>query len=425
MHVLILGSGGREHALAWKISQSPLCSKIFVAPGNSGTSNIAQNIALDLRDFESIVQVILKFHIQLVVVGPEEPLVAGVCDYIKERLKASAPMLIGPSKASAILEGSKVFAKNFMKRHHIPTADYKVFNQDEYDEALQYLKSAQQPYVIKADGLAKGKGVRITHHQSEAIKVLDSFFKEGVLGDSGKQVVIERFLEGKEFSFFVLLDGKSWKILPSAIDFKYAEDGNMGALTGGMAAVSPVPFLSKNFKDRLLKDVVEPTLAGMKKENLMYTGFLYFGMIQVDGKPMVLEYNVRLGDPETQCILPLLKSDLLALLCAAAKQELSSSRMRHVRKSAMALVLASSGYPHKYKIGFPITGVNLITDALLFHAGTHLNKENMHETAGGRVLSMVSVGENFTGILPHLMKEVEKIRFEGVAYRKDIEKYIQ
>lgn len=419
MNVLILGSGGREHALAWKLKQSPLCDLIYMAPGNAGTLDVAHNIDVSPLDFNSIIDVIEKFKIDLLLVGPEEPLVNGICDHIQSVMGSSSPILIGPHKKSAMLEGSKAFSKSFMRRYNIPTADFLSFSEDSYSEALIHLDNAKPPYVIKADGLAMGKGVIITQDVEQAKFKLKSFFDGSLFGSAGKKVLIEDFLHGKEFSVFLLLDGLSWKMLPAAVDFKYAENGNTGLLTGGMASISPPPFFTQSFKKKIVNEVVMPTIEGMKREGLMYTGFLYIGMINVSGRPMVLEYNVRMGDPETQCVLPLMKSDLLSLLLSAAKQKLSSRMLINSKNASSALVLASEGYPKNYKLGYPISGLENTKGTYVFHAGTRL-KGKIIETDGGRVLTISAIDDKAHGAMEKVMKVAECINFKGKIYRTDI-----
>ena len=418
MKVLILGSGGREHALAWKISQSPLLTSLFVAPGNAGTAQLGTNVELSVTDFPAIKSFVLEHDIEMVVVGPEAPLVAGIYDYfIADRELKKIP-LIGPSKLGASLEGSKKFANEFMVRHNIPTARYKNITLDTYQEGVEYLKTMEPPYVLKADGLAAGKGVLLLDSLKEAEQELKVML-EGKFGDASANVVIEEFLPGIELSVFVLTDGISYLIFPEAKDYKRIGEGDTGLNTGGMGAISPVPFADKIFLRKVEEKIVKPTVAGLNKENIDYKGFLYVGLMNVLGNPYVVEYNVRMGDPEGEAVLPRIKSDLLDLFMAVSRKKLRKKSLEIDARTVSTVMLVSKGYPGAYEKGKEINGLEDPGKSVIFHAGTKLTDGRI-VTNGGRVLSVTAFGEDMTEALARTYKTAERIQFEGKNYRRDI-----
>lgn len=419
MRILLLGSGGREHALAWKMVQSPLCEQLFVAPGNAGTASIATNLALSPTDFEAVKHTVLQEKINLVVVGPEDPLVKGIYDYFKaDALLATIPV-IGPSKVGAQLEGSKEFAKEFLVRHQIPTAAYASFTIETVEEGCQFLETLQPPYVLKADGLAAGKGVLILQDIKEAQQELRHMLVDAKFGQASSKVVIEEFLDGIELSCFVLTDGKNYKLLPTAKDYKRIGEGDTGLNTGGMGAVSPVPFADAVLMEKIETRIVKPTIAGMQKEGIEYKGFVFIGLINVKGEPMVIEYNVRMGDPETEVVIPRIQSDLVAVFQAVAEQKLDEIALEIDPRSATTVMLVSGGYPEEYTKGMPIFGLNAVTDSLVFHAGTALKDEQVVSN-GGRVLAVTSYGNNFQEALKKSYQNIDKLHFDTMYYRKDI-----
>lgn len=418
MNILVLGNGGRENALAWKISQSDKLNKLYVAPGNAGTSQIAQNIAISITDFPAIKQFVLDNTIDMIVVGPEEPLVKGIYDFFKQDPQISKIPVIGPSKYGAKLEGSKDFAKKFMVRHRIPTARYKSFTLDQLDEAYSFLEELNAPYVLKADGLAAGKGVLIINDLNEAKSEL-KIMLSGMFGDASKTVVIEEFLSGIECSVFILTDGDSYKILPVAKDYKRIGDGDTGLNTGGMGAVSPVSFADEAFMKKVEERIIIPTIAGLKKDNIDYKGFIFIGLINVDGEPMVIEYNVRLGDPETEVIMLRIKSDILDLLQGVATNSLDSKKISIDNRYAVTVMLVSGGYPENYEKNKEISGLNEITDSLVFHAGTKSENDKIL-TNGGRVVAVSSYGNTKDEALAVSYKNAGKILFDKKYFRKDI-----
>ena len=419
MRILLLGSGGREHALAWKIVQSPLCEQLFVAPGNAGTASIASNLALSPTDFEALKNTVLQEKINLVVVGPEDPLVKGIYDYFKaDALLATIPV-IGPSKLGAQLEGSKEFAKEFLVRHQIPTAAYASFTKDTVDQGCQFLETLQPPYVLKADGLAAGKGVLILQHLEEAQQELRHMLVDAKFGQASSKVVIEEFLDGIELSCFVLTDGKNYKLLPTAKDYKRIGEGDTGLNTGGMGAVSPVPFADAVLMEKIETRIVKPTIAGLQKEGIEYKGFIFIGLINVKGEPMVIEYNVRMGDPETEVVIPRIQSDLVAVFQAVAEQKLDEIALEIDPRSATTVMLVSGGYPEEYAKGMPISGLNAVTDSLVFHAGTAFKDEQVVSN-GGRVLAVTSYGNGFQEALKKSYQNIDKLHFDTMYYRKDI-----
>ena len=420
MNVLILGSGAREHAFCWKLKKSNNIGKIYVAPGNAGTLKIAENLGLDILNFNDLKKTIIDHSVELVIVGPEIPLIEGVVDFINNDSDLNSVLVVGPSKAGAMLEGSKDFSKEFMFKHNIPTARYKSFNQENLENGLAYLDSVSPPYVLKADGPAAGKGVLIIDNVQEAKKELVNMLQNEKFGASGHNVVIEEFLDGIELSCFVLTDGKSYKILPYAKDYKRIGEGDKGLNTGGMGAVSPVPFADKNFLEKIEDRIIIPTIKGLKSDNLPYKGFVFIGLIMVKNEPYVIEYNVRMGDPETQVVLPRIKSDFLNLMICTAKKTLNSCEIEISDDTYTNVVMVAGGYPEGYEKGNVITGVPENTDeTIIFHAGTKEMKNDI-TTNGGRVLSVVSKGLDHKQALSKSYKTVSKINFKDKNYRKDI-----
>ena len=418
MKVLILGSGGREHAIAWKISQSPLLTSLFVAPGNAGTAQLGTNVELSVTDFPAIRDFVLGNDIEMVVVGPEIPLVAGIYDYFIADPKLKKIPLIGPSKLGASLEGSKKFANEFMVRHEIPTARYINVTMDSYQEGVEYLRSQESPYVLKADGLAAGKGVLILESLKEAEQEL-KYMLEGKFGEAGNNVVIEEFLPGIEVSIFVLTDGVSYLTFPEAKDYKRIGEGDSGLNTGGMGAISPVPFADKVFLRMVEEKIIKPTVEGLSKDNIDYKGFIYIGLMNVIGNPYVVEYNVRMGDPEGEVVLPRISSDLLDLFVAVSRKELNKKTLEIDARTVSTVMLVSKGYPGAYEKGKEITGLDDPGKSVIFHAGTKLDDGRVL-TNGGRVLAITSFGEDMTEALARTYITAEKIQFEGKSYRRDI-----
>ena len=419
MTILILGSGGREHTFAWKINQSSLCEKIYAAPGNSGTAKIAENVNIGVMDFEAIKELVLDKNINMVVVGPEDPLVQGVHDFFlnDEQLKDVA--VIGPEKAAAELEGSKEFAKEFMFRHNIPTAAYQSFNASNVQEGYTFLETLSPPYVLKADGLAAGKGVLILNDINEAKAELKSMLIDAKFGNASSKVVIEEFLDGIELSCFVLTDGKNYKILPTAKDYKRIGEGDTGLNTGGMGAVSPVPFATEEFLNKIEERVVKPTISGFQKDNLPYVGFVFIGLIKVGDDPKVIEYNVRMGDPETEVVLPRLKNDFVEILQAMSSQTLDKIDIEIDERAATTIMMVSGGYPESYQKGKEITGLEAVTESIPFHAGAIL-KDGKIITTGGRVMAMTSYGNTYQEAIKKSYQSIEKLHFDKMYYRKDI-----
>lgn len=419
MNILVLGSGGREHAIAYKISQSPKIDKLFVAPGNAGTSTIAMNIAIGVNDFDGIKNLVLDREIDLVVVGPEDPLVNGVHDFFLNDPELSKISVIGPQKAAATLEGSKEFAKEFMMRHDIPTAAYQSFTSETVEDGFKFLESLNPPYVLKADGLAAGKGVLILQDLDQAKKELSAMLLDSKFGSASATVVIEEFLDGIELSCFVLSDGSNYKILPTAKDYKRIGEGDTGLNTGGMGAISPVPFADQTFMEKIEQQIVVPTIEGLKKDNLPYVGFIFIGLIKVGDQPKVIEYNVRMGDPETEVVMPRIKSDLVDVLQAMGNGTLDRVDLEIDQRTATTVMAVSGGYPEAYEKGKEITGFETIEDSLVFHAGTKEDNGSVI-TNGGRVIAITSFGNDFREALDKSYQNMEKLHFDGMYYRKDI-----
>ncbi len=419
MNVLILGSGGREHAFAWKISQSNLLNQLFIAPGNAGTDQIGTNLNINPSNFNAIKEVVLKKHIELVVVGPEDPLVKGIHDFFLKDDDLKNVAVIGPQKYAAQLEGSKEFAKEFMVRHNIPTAAYKSFTKDNLEDGYKFLETLAPPYVLKADGLAAGKGVLILNDLQKAKDELTEMLANKKFGAASSKVVIEEFLDGIELSCFILTDGKSYINLPNAKDYKRIGEGDLGLNTGGMGAVSPVPFAHKSFLKKIEERVIKPTVEGLQKDKISYKGFIFFGIIKVGNEPKVIEYNCRMGDPETEVVIPRIKSDFLELLIATGKNQLDSKTIEFRNESACTVVLVSGGYPEAYEKGKDIDGLEEVENSIIFHAGTSQSNEKI-VTNGGRVIAITSFGNNFKLALKQSYQNIEKISFDKMNFRKDI-----
>ncbi len=421
MNILLLGSGGREHTLAWKIKQSPHCKQLFIAPGNAGTALVGTNLPIPPTDFENIATACLKHDIQMVVVGPEEPLVKGIYDYFKNNKQVQHIPVIGPSADAAQLEGSKAYAKAFMKRHHIPTAAYREFTADNYEEGVAYINTHSLPIVLKADGLAAGKGVVICESITQALSAFESMIKESKFGDAGKKVVVEEFLTGIELSVFVLTDGKDYLLLPEAKDYKRIGEGDTGLNTGGMGAVSPVPFADANFMQKVIQQIIKPTVQGLQQEQLEYKGFIFFGLINVKDNPFVIEYNCRLGDPETEVVIPRIKNDFIEMLLATSQQRINEIKIDIDKKAAAAIVAVSGGYPGDFEKGKIINGLTTINkeSVFVFHAGT--SQSNNHIlTNGGRVLAVTSLANTIQEASTICKSILEEIHFENMYFRKDI-----
>jgi phosphoribosylamine--glycine ligase len=419
MTILLLGSGGREHALAWKMLQSAKCQQLFVAPGNAGTSQIATNVNLNPLDFIAVKDFVLQNKVDMVVVGPEDPLVHGIYDFFKNEGQINHIPVIGPSKIGAQLEGSKEFAKEFLVKHNIPTARYESFTKETVEAGCEFLTTLDAPYVLKADGLAAGKGVLILNDLAEAQQELRNMLVDAKFGEASSKVVIEEFLDGIELSCFVLTDGKSYKILPTAKDYKRIGEGDTGLNTGGMGAVSPVPFADAVLMEKIETRIVKPTVEGLQKDNIEYKGFVFIGLINVKGEPMVIEYNVRMGDPETEVVMPRIKSDLVELFEAVGQQKLEEAVLEIDERSATTIIIASGGYPEDYEKGKVISGIETIEDSIVFHAGTKEDNGNI-VTNGGRVLAITSYGNDFQEAIKKSYQNIEKLHFDKMYFRKDI-----
>lgn len=419
MRVLLLGSGGREHAFAWKMAQSSMLEELFIAPGNAGTKNHGKNVNINPTDFKAVKEFVLNNDINMVVVGPEEPLVNGIHDFFLADKDLKNVPVIGPQKEAAQLEGSKDFAKQFMFRHAIPTAKYATFTKDTLEQGYTFLENMKPPYVLKADGLAAGKGVLILEDLVEAKKELKSMLADAKFGDASSRVVIEQFLKGIELSVFVITDGESYKRLPEAKDYKRIGEGDTGLNTGGMGAISPVPFADATFMDKIENQIIIPTVKGLRNDKIPYKGFIFFGLINVKGEPYVIEYNCRMGDPETEVVIPRLKSDLLDLFEGVASNTLSERDVQFVEKCASTVMMVSGGYPEDYQKGKQIYGLNSVTESIVFHAGTTSDGPAVL-SAGGRVLALTSYGKNLEAALNRSYDSAEKIEFEGAYFRRDI-----
>jgi phosphoribosylamine--glycine ligase len=419
MRVLLLGSGGREHALAWKIAQSSILEELFIAPGNAGTKKHGKNANISPLNFEEVKYFVIKNNINMVVVGPEDPLVAGIVDFFAADTEISNVSIIGPNKFAAQMEGSKDFAKEFMKRHNIPTAKYGTFTKETLEKGFEFLEKMQAPYVLKADGLAAGKGVLIIDSLAEAKKELKSMLAGAKFGDASSRVVIEQFLNGVELSCFIITDGDAYKILPEAKDYKRIGEGDKGLNTGGMGAISPVPFANPTFLDKIKNQIIIPTIKGFKADKIVYKGFIFFGIINVKNEPYVIEYNCRLGDPETEVVMPRLKSDILDLFEGVATNTLSECDIQFDERSATTVMMVSGGYPESYDKGKQIYGLNSVTESIIFHAGTVSDGPAVISN-GGRVLAATSYGKDIATALKKSYESISKIEFENSNYRKDI-----
>ncbi|WP_103069026.1 phosphoribosylamine--glycine ligase [Aquimarina sediminis] len=419
MNILVLGSGGREHTFAYKIVQSKLCDTLFVAPGNAGTENIATNVPIAVTDFSAIKELVLKENIEMVVVGPEDPLVMGISDFFLSDDQLKNVIVVGPSKEGAKLEGSKEYAKEFLLRHDIPTAAYQSFTEASVNEGKQFLETLQAPYVLKADGLAAGKGVLILQDIDEAKEELENMLTNKKFGVASEKVVIEEFLDGIELSIFVLTDGKNYLTLPTAKDYKRIGEGDTGLNTGGMGAISPVPFADDVFMTKIEKQIIKPTVDGLAKENIDYKGFIFIGLIKVGDDPKVIEYNVRMGDPETEAVLPRVKTDLVELFKHVGAQTLDTIDIELDERSAATIMTVSGGYPEGYEKGKEITGINSISESIVFHAGTK-SENNKVVTNGGRVIAVTSFDEDFRQALKKSYESIEKLNFDKMYYRKDL-----
>lgn len=419
MTILLLGSGGREHALAWKLLQSTKCTTLYVAPGNAGTASIANNVPINPNNFEEVKTFVLEHQVTMVVVGPEDPLVLGIYDFFQNDDLLKAIPVIGPSMMGAQLEGSKEFAKEFLIRHQIPTAAYDSFTKETVEKGFAFLETLSPPYVLKADGLAAGKGVLIIQDLQEAQTELRNMLVHEKFGTASSKVVIEEFLDGIELSCFVLTDGKNYKILPTAKDYKRIGEGDTGLNTGGMGAVSPVPFADAILLEKIENRIVKPTIEGLQKDGIEYKGFVFIGLINVKGEPMVIEYNVRMGDPETEVVMPRIQSDLVELFQAVANQSLDTVSLEIDPRSATTIMVVSGGYPEEYEKGFEITGIPQVEDSIVFHAGTKMENDKI-VTNGGRVLAITSYGDSFQEAIKKSYQNIDKLHFDKMYFRKDI-----
>ena len=419
MNILILGSGGREHAFALKVASSKLTDKLYVAPGNSGTQQIATNVPIDINDFEEVKRVSLKFGISMIIVGPEDPLVNGIHDFFSKDEQTKSIAIIGPKQNAANLEGSKDFAKKFLVRHNIPTAAYATFTRENLNEGFEFLKTLTPPYVLKADGLAAGKGVLIIDNFDDAKNQLTQMLVGEKFGIASSKVVIEEFLDGIELSCFVLTDGVNYKVLPTAKDYKRIGEGDTGLNTGGMGAISPVPFANEKLLKKIEQNIIIPTIQGLKKDEIEYQGFIFIGLINVNNDPKVIEYNVRMGDPETEVVFPRIQNDIVELFQSFKNKTLDKIELNVDHRSAATVVLVSGGYPSSYNKGIKITGIDHVVDSTVYHAGAIQKNEDVY-TNGGRVLAISSFGNNFHEALTHSYKSASRINFEGMYYRKDL-----
>ena len=420
MNILLIGAGGREHAFAYKLSQSTLCTQLFIALGNAGTAEFGKNIKMNPNDFETLGQFCIENTIELLIVGPEEPLVLGMRDYFEANENLKNILFIGPDKMGATMEASKDWSKAFMYKNNIPTAAYQTFTNDNLNEGIEYLKTQKMPIVLKADGLAAGKGVLICQNLEEATSELQQMISDKKFGEASSKVVIEEFLTGIELSVFVLSDGNSYKILPTAKDYKRIGVGETGLNTGGMGAISPVPFANHEFMQKVITKIIEPTISGLKNENIKYIGFIFIGLIKVGEEPVVIEYNCRMGDPETETVLPLIESDFVELMVATAKGKLHETDLKISTQHAATVMLVSAGYPGDYEKGKLMTNLESSNNSMLFHAGTALNNNNEIVTKGGRVLAVTSLGNSLSEAVSKSMKTAENISFEGKYFRTDI-----
>jgi phosphoribosylamine--glycine ligase len=420
MNILLIGSGGREHAFAYKLAQSKLCENLFIMPGNAGTTEFGQNIKINPNDFDAVGKFSIENKIDLLIVGPEEPLVLGLRNYFEDNENLKNILFIGPDKMGATMEASKDWSKAFMVKNDIPTAAYKTFASNNLNEGIEYLKTQKMPIVLKADGLAAGKGVLICQTLEEATSELQQMINNKKFGAASAKVVIEEFLSGIELSVFVLSDGNSYKILPTAKDYKRIGEGEMGLNTGGMGAISPVPFADDAFMQKVIARIIEPTVQGLKNENIKYVGFIFIGLIKVGEEPVVIEYNCRMGDPETEAVLPRIESDFVELMVATAKGKLHETELKISTQNTATVMLVSAGYPGDYEKGKVMSGFEQVTDSLLFHAGTSLNSNNEIVTNGGRVLAITSFGNSLSEAVSNSMKTAENISYEGKYYRTDI-----
>ncbi len=421
MNILILGSGGREHTFAWKISQSPLCKKLFIAPGNGGTSKYGKNIYVDINNFNEIKNLVIAYKIDFVLVGPEDPLVNGIVDYFEQSYELKNVKIFGPNKLGARLEGSKTFSQSFMKRHKIPSANFKSFDVNEVDEGIKFLRSSSPPFVLKADGLAAGKGVIISKNLEDAENSFKNMLVNKQFGKASDKVLIEEFLSGIEISCFIITDGDTYISLPEAKDYKRIGENDTGLNTGGMGAVSPVNFFDKEFEEKVENRIIKRTIEGLKKDNIPFKGFLFIGLMNVNGDPYVIEYNVRMGDPETQVVIPRIKSDFLDVLLSCIDMDLKNTKINIDRKTTSTVILSSKGYPEKYQKGFKISGLEEIKNSIIFHAGTIEEEKNILSN-GGRVIACTGIGENISESLQVSYELARKIDWDGKYYRKDIGK---
>ncbi len=419
MNILILGSGGREHTFAWKISQSHLCKKLYISPGNGGTSNYGENIYADINNFDEIKNLVINKKIDLVLVGPEDPLVNGIVDYFEQSYELKNVKIFGPNKLGAQLEGSKAFSKSFMKRHNIPSAKFKSFNSNEVDEGIKFLRNSSPPFVLKADGLAAGKGVIISKNLENAENSFKNMLINKQFGEASKKVLIEEFLSGIEISCFIITDGENYISLPEAKDYKRIGENDTGLNTGGMGAVSPVNFYDKEFEKKVENRIIKRTIEGLKKDNIPFKGFLFIGLMNVNGDPFVIEYNVRMGDPETQVVIPRIKNDFLKVLISCIDMNLKNIKINIDNKITSTVILSSKGYPEKYQKGFKISGLDEIKNSIIFHAGT-IKEENDIISNGGRVIACTGIGDTISKSLNISYELAKKIDWEGKYYRKDI-----